>query len=229
MGGVNVKITMIERVLQIIAPHPCSGCGKMGAILCEDCKYDIIHEPFLGCILCGTPQKDGICSLHASSIQRAFTVGLRTGALEDVINRLKFHNTKAAGYTLGGLLDDALPILPRGIYIVPIPTVTSHIRQRGYDQVEVIVRQFATLRNLPIKRFLKRATKDTQHVVGKSTRQKQSAKAFALRPGARVKGANILLIDDVVTTGSTLSAAADILSKAGATVWVAALAYQPLD
>ncbi len=229
MGGVNVKITMTERVLQIVAPHPCSGCAKVGTILCHNCKYDIIHEPFLGCILCGKPQIDGICAHHDAPIEKALTVSSRTGALEVTINRLKFQNTKAAARALAELFVEFLPILPSGIQIVPIPTVRSHIRQRGYDQVDLIARRLAYLRELPINRALIRTTNDTQHLVGKEARQEQSLKAFSLNDKVSLKGVHVLLLDDIVTTGSTLLAAANLLHEAGATIWVATLAYQPLD
>ena len=229
MGGVNVKNTMIERVLNILAPHPCSGCAKMEAILCPDCKYDIIHEPFMGCILCGKPQNGGVCAIHNSPIQQAFVVGDRTGALEETINRLKFQNTKAAALPLAELFHETLPLLPATTQIVPIPTVRSHIRQRGYDHIELLVRHLASMRNMPINRALIRINSDTQHRVGKSERQEQSSRAFALSPQFIPTDAPVLLVDDVVTTGSTLLSAARLLKEAGATVWVATLAYQPLD
>jgi ComF family protein len=229
MGGLNVKNTIVERVLQIIAPHPCFGCGKVGVILCEDCKYDIINEPFLGCILCGKPIRGGICQDHITSIKRAFTVSQRSGSLEETINGLKFHHTKAAARSLAELMDEYLPHLPSDIEIVPIPTVRSHIRQRGYDQVRLIAYHLSGLRKLPIHFYLNRVTNTTQHTVGKRKRQIQAEQAFAITPKAEVAGKTLLLIDDIVTTGSTLQAAADLLSKAGAVVWVATLAYQPLD
>ena len=105
---------MIERVLQIVAPHPCSGCGKVGTILCEDCKYDIINEPFSGCILCGSYTLYGICEAHASPITRAFTVGTRSGALEELINRLKFHYAKAAARPLQTFLTRCSPCFRTG-------------------------------------------------------------------------------------------------------------------
>lgn len=234
MGGLNVKITMIERGLQFVAPHPCSNCGKVGAILCDDCKYDIIHEPFVGCILCGSPKIDGICTVHGSPIRRAFIVSSRTGALEGAINQLKFHHAKDTARPLASLLDECLPILPYDIEVVPIPTVRSHIRQRGYDQAELIARHFTVLRGLPLRRYLQRVTNTTQHIVGKSERHQQAKQAFTLnvrgdKGQMRPMGKKILLVDDIVTTGATLQAAAEVLTKAGAIVWVAALAYQPLD
>jgi ComF family protein len=228
MGGKNVKNTMIERLLQIIAPHPCSGCGKVGSILCQYCKYDIIHDPFVGCILCGKPEMDGICKDHNSPISRAFVVGTRDTALETVINKLKFQNAKQAARSLAELLHASLPLLPKDIQVISIPTVRSHVRQRGYDHMELIVRHFTALRHLSTAHSLIRVSNATQHTVGKELRKSQSKSAFKLE-GYFSPETPVLLIDDVVTTGSTVSAAAELLRQAGATVWVAALAYQPLD
>lgn len=228
MGGVNVKNTIVERVLQIVAPHPCSGCAKVGSALCLDCKYDIINDRFFGCILCGTPQSSGICSSHNSPIERAFTVSARAGTVETLINRLKFQNTKAVAFSLAELLNDTLPLLPDDTELIPLPTVQSHSRQRGYDQVDLITRHLAAMRNLCITRPLIRKTTTTQKTANRKRRISQSMQAFDIN-STPVKGKRILLIDDVVTTGATLQAAARLLKDAGATVWVATLAYQPLD
>ena len=229
MGGLNVKNTMTERVLQIIAPHPCSGCGKVETILCEDCKYDIINEPFVGCILCGAYTPYGICETHNSPIQRAFTVSTRSGALEEVINRLKFSHAKGAARSLAELLDAALPYMPSSALVTVIPTVRSHIRERGYDHIELIARQFTQLRGRVLTPLLTRRTRTTQHTVNRAIRKVQAGAAFEALSATDVGGRIVLLLDDIVTTGSTLQAAADVLKKAGATVWVATLAYQPLD
>jgi competence protein ComFC len=229
MGGVNVKITMIERVLQLVAPHPCSGCAKVGTLLCHNCKNNIIEEPFFGCILCGKPKLSGICDFHQTPLARAFTVGSRTGTLEILINKYKFEHAKAAVFPLAELLDETLPVLPSGIEIIPIPTVRSHIRERGYDQVDLLARQFGSLRNIPITRAITRRNKATQHKVGKNEREAQAGAAFVLPEGYSLQGKVVLLLDDVVTTGATLQAAATLLQGAGATVWAASLAYQPLD
>ena len=229
MGGVNVKNTIVERVLQIIAPHPCSGCGKVGAVLCDDCKYDIISEPFGGCVLCGIPNSSGICVEHNTSISRAFVVSTRADALGDSINRLKFHNVKDAARTLAELLNDTLPVLPKSMIIVPLPTLRSHVRQRGYDQVELLARHLSSLRGMSMAKALGRQTATTQHTEDRATRQKQAAETFFLYPTTLPPGSHVLLIDDIVTTGASISAAADVLAEAGHIVWVACLAYQPLD
>lgn len=228
MGGLNVKNTIVEWVLQIIAPHPCYGCGKVGAILCDNCKYDIINEPFVGCFLCGIPQNDGICQEHASPLEKVMIVSRRGGSLEEVINALKFSNVKAGAKVLAELLDVSLPLLPQNTRIVPIPTVRAHIRQRGYDQVELIARQFAVMRGYSLSLALRRETKTTQHTSDRETRQKQAAVAFSLDEAALGDGP-ILLLDDIITTGSTISAAAELFRGSERMVMAAALAYQPLD
>ena len=229
MGGVNVKNTIVERILQILAPHPCCGCGRIGGLLCDDCKNDIIHEPYCGCIVCGRSQSLGICYKHNSPIQRAFVVSERTETIRSLIERLKFHNTKGAAEVLADCLHTSLPLLPHETLIVSIPTVRSHIRQRGYDHAALIARHLARKRGLQYASPLRRETKTTQHIVNRKTRQSQAQHAFSLERGVSLTDRTVVLVDDIITTASTVMAAADILRASGATVWVAACAYQPLD
>lgn len=231
MGGLNVKNTMIQRVLRTIAPHPCYGCGKVGVLICDNCKYNITHEPFVGCILCQTPHKDGICPHHGSAIERTFVIGERNGILQSAINDLKFANVKSVAVALAELLDASLPILPDTTKIIPIPTVRSHVRRRGYDQVELIARHFAYLRGLALVKPLTRATNITQHTADRAQREQQARDTFRVREGMTTQQLEgpLLLIDDVITTGATIDAAAKQLSCTGERIWVAALAYQPLD
>ena len=230
MGGKNVKNTMVERVLAGVAPHPCFGCGKLGTPLCIDCKYDIISDPFMGCIACARPASSGVCENHKYDIERAFVPGVRSAALEATINGLKFHHTKAAAYDLALLLHYYLPILPSSVRLVPVPTAPAHVRQRGYDQVELITRHLAALRGLPIDRVLRRQNTKTQHSVGRTDRFLQAKGAYSVG-FKRLIDPNViyLVVDDVITTSATAYAAAKAISDAGGRVWVAALAYQPLD
>lgn len=227
MGGKNVKNTIVERVLEIVAPHPCFGCGKIDTPLCIDCKYDIIHDPFVGCITCGQPTNTGVCNYHRYAIERAFVPGVRSTALQEAINGLKFQHVKAAAKELAVLLQYYLPLLPSSVRLVPVPTVRAHVRQRGYDQVELIVRHLAALRGLPIERVLERQTTATQHTTGRLERFLQAKGAY--RAHGVEPGALYLVVDDVITTGATVQAAAKAIHDAGGRVWVAALAYQPLD
>jgi len=231
MGGINVKITMIEALLQKVAPHLCFGCGKMGTPLCDNCKYNITSEPFLGCILCGKLSPEGLCAQHDVPICKAWVVGERHTVLRRVIDAYKFENVKAASNVLVDLLDSRLPLLPADTIIVPIPTAPSHIRQRGYDHIDILARLLAKRRKMPITHILQRSSSATQHRLNKAERQSEASGAFFVSEATGVNpDTPLLLVDDIITTGSTISSAAQVLAAAGAkTIFVATVAYQPLD
>jgi ComF family protein len=219
---------MIDRLLGIIAPHYCYGCGIVGAPLCDSCEYDIASEPYLACIVCRKPAVRGICLAHGGNITQAWAVSEREGALERLINAYKFERVRSASMALVRLLDETVPDLLPGTIVASIPTVRSHVRIRGYDHAELLAKQLAKRRKLPYRRLLIRQTNDVQRGANRALRKKQAAAAFASRPAKAP--ASVLLVDDVVTTGFTLLYAAETLRASGVkTVYAAVVAKQPLD
>ena len=231
MGGINVKNTMIEALLQNIAPHPCFGCGKIGTPLCHNCKNNITTEPFVGCVLCGAISPEGLCAEHDVPICKAWVVSERRTVLKRVIDAYKFENVKVASSTLVKLLNDTLPLLPVDTVIVPIPTASSHVRQRGYDHLGVLARQLSGVREMPVVHLLQRSSAKTQHELNKLERQQEAEGAFHINKLPMIGiSTPLLILDDIITTGSTVTSAAQVLANAGyKTIFVAALAYQPLD
>lgn len=222
---------MIDTLLSIVAPHHCFGCGESGAPLCDNCKYDIVSEPFLSCVACGVglAGTTGLCRACKVPYERAWCVADRRDHLQKLIGAYKFSNARDAHRSLADLLHAYLPELPVHTTIVPVPTVSSHIRQRGYDHTLLIARRLSRLRNLPITTNLHRVTSTKQRGTGRRQRIEQAKTAFACRQ--TVDSERIyLLIDDVITTGATVKYAAQALRDAGAnTVWVASISRQPLD
>lgn len=175
----NVKNTMLDKLMPIIAPHYCCGCDKIGSMLCCNCKYNIISDRQLFCIKCRRPTYSmSLCQDCAIDIERAYVVGVREGVLQRVIGLYKFERAYGGHKDLGDLLIEVLPDLPRNTVIVPVPTAPSHIRERGYDHMALIARYVSRQMKLDYRRFLVRATDTKQRQADSKTRIKQAKKAF---------------------------------------------------
>lgn len=219
---------MVNKLMQIIAPHYCYGCGKVGVLLCEDCKYDIVDDTYSGCVVCAHPSGAGICSSCKTTYERAWCVGEREGALRNLIDAYKFERVGDAAPVLASLLDHVVPSLPNNTFVVHVPTLPSHIRQRGYDHAENLAVSFAHIRSLSHDSVLTRMNNNHQRGQSKQVRMKQAESMFAC--SRELDPACIyMLIDDIVTSNASLSYAAAELRRAGAViVWVAVVARQPL-
>jgi ComF family protein len=226
----NVKNTMIDNMLSVVAPHLCSGCGKIGSPICYHCKENIIKHPFIGCVVCELPSETGICEGHKMPYSQAWIVGKRQGILQYLIGIYKFQNVKAAAKSLAELLDRSLPPLPAHTVIIPIPTTPSHIRERGYDHMLLIAQYFAYIRKLQIKTdLLVRRSGDTQHIANLKQRMAQARAAFQLSRELE-PDKTYLILDDIFTTGATVGSAARLFKEKGAAaIWIAVIARQPLD
>ena len=221
---------MIDKLLSYVAPHLCCGCGKIGTLLCDNCKYDIISESYKCCISCGIVSNGaGICRQCDVAYERAWCVGERSGVLQRLVGDFKFQNMFAAYHPLSELFDQTIDQLPLNTVVVPIPTVASHIRERGYDHTLLVASQVARVRKLKTNPLLRRINTSKQRGVGRADRIAQAKSAFAVEKTLD-PNTPYLLIDDIVTTGATIKYAAEALRSAGATqIWVAVIARQPLD
>ena len=156
-------------------------------------------------------------------------MGERGGVLQRLIGGFKFRNVKEAALPLAELLRDRLPRLGRQYTIVPIPTIPAHIRERGYDHMELIASRLASLTHSSVARVLVRREMHVQHRSSREERLIQAQSAFTVESVLNPKLTYILL-DDIITTGATIQQAAQLLKDSGAIrIWVAAIARQPLD
>ncbi|HET8884026.1 MAG TPA: phosphoribosyltransferase family protein [Candidatus Saccharimonadales bacterium] len=156
-------------------------------------------------------------------------MGERSGVLQRLIGGYKFKNMYNAYQPLSALLLDRLDQLPATTIVVPVPTVASHIRERGYDHTLLLAKQVAAQRHLSLQQVVTRVTSAKQRDASRRRRIAQAKVAFKVTSKID-PAASYLLIDDVVTTGATIKYAAKALRQAGASqVWVAVIARQPLD
>lgn len=219
---------MINKLLQIVAPHHCYGCAKVGSVLCEECKYDINDDAISGCVVCQAPSLSGICTVCHTSYQRAWCVGERSDTLRRLIDAYKFQCNKDVARALAHLLDTHLPQLPTDTVLIPVPTIRRHVRQRGYDHAYLICRELGRLRGIPVNQCVKRRGNHIQLGKTKRDRKRQASESFYV--DSKLPTATYLIIDDVITTGATLTGVGETLRSAGASaVWAAVVARQPLQ
>ena len=226
MRGGNVKITIVQRLLQALTPDLCYSCGKTGALFCSYCKYDITHESLFICVFCNTPSPRGLCDEHRTALDAVYVVGAYEGGLEKALKGLKFHNDKFAATGLAELIDEKAPHFPSDAYIVPVPTLRKNIRRRGYDQALLIAKAFARLRKHPYKPLVLRNRQFVQHdTKSRQEREKQVQAAFVLNPSIPIPK-TVVLVDDIITTGATIQEIARILKDSGVqTVYAVAVAH----
>jgi ComF family protein len=220
---------LLDLLLSLFAPHHCLGCGVAGSGLCNSCKNDIIDEPYPNCLVCSnSTSHSNICTncQISTNISRAFVLGKNQGILKKLIYDYKFKPARGLSKDLSDILDKILPILPKNTVIVPISTIPKHIRERGFGHIELIAKQLARKRHLKYYPLLARTDNSVQHGLKEAERAKVAAKTFSIEPHIKIPK-EILLIDDIYTTGETVKSAAKLLKNSGVkTINVAIFARQ---
>lgn len=154
----------------------------------------------------------------APHIARVYAWGWHSGPLRKAVHRLKYQRDIALGERLSQHLAEVLtPAALEDVAVAPVPLWPGRQRQRGYNQAALLASPLAYALGLEYVPQVVRRRRNTPSQVGLSLleRRENVAGAFVADPD-KVKGRKILLVDDVLTTGSTLNAAAEALRLAGA-------------
>lgn len=224
---------MLEHILDILAPHYCVGCTNEGNLLCLYCKEMVIDSAPSACLFCWQPvQITGVCGPCSvrTGISAAWAAALLEDPFKKLVHSYKFERTRAAKDEFVKLMVDRLPYNFTTDIVVNIPTIASHQRQRGYDHALLLSTGVAGRIKSRHTQPLVRDSTTVQ--LGKSQRErfKQAEKMFKLRGNVDISGKSVLLVDDVMTTGATLQAAAKKMHEAGASqVYALVAAREPLE
>jgi ComF family protein len=224
-----------EALDALVFPWSCAICGVEGVSgpFCRPCREELLEQSASSsksvcprCALQVGPFADlrGGCSScrdRSLGFDASFAMGSYEGEIRDLCLRLKHERNAWLASWLSELLvearRDVFSSLPSDALVVPVPLHWWRHWQRGYNQAEALAEGVAKQLKLPIRRSLQRVVSTRKLAkLGLTTRHEIVRGVFRVRSRSRLTGRTVLLVDDVLTTGATCSAAARVLKQAGA-------------
>jgi len=205
--------------MQPISVQTCSLCGER---LVSPCA---VQDP-----------RCGMCRRVEPAFTRAVAYGSYDGGLRELLHLLKYEDVRPAAAVLGRMLGEAIRRLEpdfgdRPVLVVPVPLHREKLRRRGFNQAELLAGQAVasigknSRMKLNTRVLTRRRATQSQTGLTRHQRRQNVRGAFVVSRPEKIQKREVLLIDDVFTTGTTLSECARVLRRAGASkVWVATVA-----
>ena len=211
-----------SQFLDVLLPPRCVGCGRVGVWLCTEClsQISLVKPPF--CTRCGDAVvADGLCARCRTSplrIECIRSVAYFEGVLREAVHRLKYRGVTALADPLGGLMAGYWTQHPMPAdVVVPVPLHAARLRERGYNQAALLAREMTRRVGLAVdEQTLIRRRATTPQVELSGSQRKENVRDAFLCCGHSLSGKQVLLVDDVCTTGATLEACAVALYEGGA-------------
>ncbi len=217
----------LKALADFIFPPVCCGCDEEieSGLICDSCRLLLFTSELEVCQRCGRPclPDQQICGLCGQRLflSRVRAVGLYQPPFSRLIQMLKYQGKTGLVPILGRAL--ALLVrqdseLSRADGICAVPLHPARLRERGYNQAYLLAQEVAAVTEMPLLDPLVRRknTRSQTEMKDDAARRRNVQDAFAIKPGVRFEGERLILVDDVMTTGSTISAAAGKLLEAGA-------------
>ncbi len=226
---------IFHRILDYILPTTCSYChssvGDSGIpFFCATCWADFSPISGPSCPRCGMPYEspealtrspDHCCLSCRQSppvFDQALSVGYFEGSLREAIHQFKYRPCRSLGRPLARwMMENIRPVADIDC-IVPVPLHTERLRQRGFNQALILAHELSKVFAIPLSYdnlIRVRPTRPQVELSGEE-RIKNVSGAFSLRCPAEIRRRDVLLIDDVFTTGATMNECASVLKDAGA-------------
>lgn len=195
-------------LLDLIFPPRCTGCGKVDYRWCLTCQQTLEETPVV------------IYQEQVSEQLQVATTALHSGIIQHAIHALKYENMRQMTHPLGKRMADVLETLNWRIdTIAPVPLHTTRFAERGYNQAKELGDRIASLTSIPcIDVVLRQRATRSQVTLNREERLMNMQEAFLANTthDDHIRGKTILIVDDVFTTGATLSEVSKALLDAGA-------------
>ena len=212
LGAVS---NILSSALETLLPSRCVGCGKAGAYFCDRCAASAKRSGL-------TPLPD---SSRLSDVIAPFAYA---GVPRAAVQHLKYRGLRAIAPRMAAPMTRDLALaIPPPFTLVPVPLHPSRLRERGYNQAELLAKEIASALDRPLRTDVLKRTRAAPPQVSSQSRSERIRNVQDAFASAPIDGEVVVLVDDVTTTGATLEAAARALGKAGAArVYGLAFAYE---
>jgi competence protein ComFC len=226
------KFDLLQAAVSLLYPPVCTICGRnirAGEYLCDQCETKAVRIVAPFCQKCSEPFEGSItgtftcanCAHRTIYFDAAVAAYRGRGIVRQIIHEFKYgrqiHLRHLVGRWLHAALDDERLCGRRFDVIVPVPLHPARQRERGFNQASLLAEMLSAETSIPAKPLLERIRyTTTQTALDRSERMENLHNAFRLRKNADVRSLRVLLVDDVLTTGSTLNECARVLKRAGA-------------
>lgn len=208
-------MNILARLLDVIAPDECVGCGEVGSALCDNCQLETWHAC---CHVCKKPSTYSLpcpkCK-RKTSMSALYVASPYVFAAKKLVKTMKYQPLRTVCPVMARSIRGTLPYI-EDLVIVPVPTTNTRRRQRGFDQSVEIAKSLRALCGAELVVCLERVGTARQVGATKKERIEHMAGAFECHKPQMIKDRIVLLVDDVYTTGATLEAAAKLVKQAGA-------------
>lgn len=228
------------KLLDLIFPKYCVNCKKLGDYLCDNCFSRLSYDTKNICLRCGKASFDGLT--HPRCRTKNTIEGSFTGVVFNSVSKRLIYSFKYKPYLsgmrnfVGDLFYESLvqneefmKMSLQNPILIPIPLSRKKLRKRGYNQAEILAKELSKKFGFPVIDCLIRV-KETKSQVGlnKEKRKENTKGAFGvINHKSSIINSNVVLVDDVLTSGATMNEACSVLKKAGGgKVWALAFAKE---
>lgn len=209
--------TVLGAALDVLLPPSCAACGLPGDSVCGACSSRLAAPSRPGCRRCGHPWSLEVptCAECPPAIDIARHAVNYAGPAPAIVAALKDRRLRSLAAPIAAVMATRIPTPPPGVTLVPVPLAVARQRERGFNQAELIARELGRVWGLQVATTLERV-REAPAQRGSSVTDRRAQVRGAFAANRATTPSTVCLVDDVHTTGATLTACARALRAGGA-------------